>query len=147
MGAIAKSLTHAVEEVIAYAAEGVGQYLKDSRRDFMLRCVGALARKARLVGELIVSEKHLPYADRRQPADLERSVLPEIRALIAGGGVNVEAEVAQLNLSEWPGQEVASAILAILLLPEVKSWPRRIQAIVSLLGQALGNCSRSHKSE
>ena len=33
---------------------------------------------------------------------------------MAGGGVNVEAEVARLDLSEWPGQEVASAILAIL---------------------------------
>ena len=59
MEAIAKSLTHAVAEVIAYATEGVGQYLHKSRRDFMLRCVGALARKARLVSELIVSEKHL----------------------------------------------------------------------------------------
>jgi hypothetical protein len=114
MGAIAKSLTHAVSEVIACAAEGVAQFLRNSRRDFMLRCVGALARKARLVSELIVSEKHLRYADRRQPADLERSVLPEIRALIAGGGVNVEAEVTRLDLSEWPGQEAASAILTLL---------------------------------
>lgn len=114
MGTIAKSLTHAVEEVIAYAAEGVGQFLQNSGRDFMLGCVGTLARKARLVTELIVSEKYLPYADRRQPADLERSVLPAIRALIAGGGVNIEAEVAGLDLSEWPGQAVASAILAIL---------------------------------
>jgi hypothetical protein len=112
--AIAKSLTHRVSEIIASAAEGVGKYLYSSRRDFMLRCVGALARKARLVSERIVSEKHLPYADRRQPADLERSVLPEIRALIAGGVVNAEAEVARLDLSEWPGQEAARAILAIL---------------------------------
>jgi hypothetical protein len=114
MGAIAKSLTHAVEEVIAYAAEGVGQFLQHNHRNFMLTCVGALARKARLAGELIASEKYLRYADRRQPADLERSVLPEVRALIAGGGVNIEDEVARLDLSEWPGQEVASAILAIL---------------------------------
>jgi hypothetical protein len=48
--AIAKSLTHAVSEVIAYAAESVGHYLHSSRRDFMLRCVGALAIKAWLVG-------------------------------------------------------------------------------------------------
>lgn len=114
IGAIAKSLTHAVEEVIAYAAEGVGQYLKHSGRNFMLTCVGALARKARLVSELIASEKHLRYVDRRQPADLVGSVLPEIRALMAGVGVNVETEVAQLDLSEWPGQEAARAILTIL---------------------------------
>jgi hypothetical protein len=114
MGVIAKSLTHAAPQVIAWAAEGVGQFLQNSRRDFMLTCVGALARKACLVSELIVSERHLRYADRRRPADLERSVLPEIRALIAGGGVNVEVEAAGLDLGEWPGQEVASAILAIL---------------------------------
>jgi len=111
---IAKSLTHAVSEVVAYAAEGVGQYLNSSRRNFMVRCVGALARKARLVGELMASEARRPYADRRQPPDLERSVLPEIRALIVGGGVNVEAEVAQFDVSDWPGQEAASAILTIL---------------------------------
>jgi hypothetical protein len=40
--------------------------------------------------------------------------LPEFRALIAGGSVNVEAEVARLDLGEWPGQEVASQILALL---------------------------------
>jgi hypothetical protein len=114
MAATAKSLTHAVPEVIEYAAEGVGQFLQNYRRNFMLTCVGALARKARLVSELILSEKHQRYADRRHPTDLERSVLPEIRALIAGGSVNVEAEVAQLDLSDWPGQEAASAILAIL---------------------------------
>ena len=114
IGAVAKSLTHAVSEVMAYAAEGIGQYLNESRRDFMLRCIGALARKARLVSALIASEKHLRYVDRRQPADLERSVLPETRTLIAGGGVNVGAEVAQLDLSDWPGQEAARAILAIL---------------------------------
>lgn len=103
IGAVAKSLTHAVSEVVAYAAEGIGQYLNESRRDFMLRCVGALARKARLVSELIASEKHLRYVDRRQPADLKRSILPETRALITGGSVNVETEVAQLDLSDWPG--------------------------------------------
>jgi hypothetical protein len=41
--------------------------------------------------------------------------LPEIRALIAAGGVNVETELARLDLRAWPGQEAASAILAILL--------------------------------
>ena len=121
--AIAKSLTHAVSEVIAYAAEGVGQYLHNSRRDFMLRCVGALARKARLVSELIASEKHLPYADRRQPADLERSVLPEIRALIAGGGVNVEAEVARLDLERLAGPRVGSVrSLRSSFIALMKSW-------------------------
>jgi hypothetical protein len=113
IGGIAKSLTHAVSEVVTHAAEGVGQYLHRSRRDFMLGCVGALARKARLVGELIASEKHLPYLERRQPADLEGIVLPETRVLIASGDGNVEEEVAQLDLSDWPGQEAASAILAI----------------------------------
>ena len=61
-----------------------------------------------------MSEKHLPYANQRHPEALKRSVLPEIRALIAGGGLNVQAEVVRLVLSEWPGQEVASAILTIL---------------------------------
>jgi hypothetical protein len=112
--AVAKSLTHAVSDVIANAAEGVGQYLHDTRRDFVLRCVGALARKARLIGELIASEEHLPYLERRRVVDLERSILPEIRSVVAGGGVDVEGEVTQLDLSHWPAQEGASAILAIL---------------------------------
>jgi hypothetical protein len=112
--AIAKSLTHAVSEVVAYAAEGVGQYLHGSRREFMLRCVGALARQARLVGNLIASEEHLPDFERRQSADLKRISLPETRNLIVGGSVSVEAEMAQLDLNDWPGQEAAGAILAVL---------------------------------
>jgi hypothetical protein len=114
LGAMAKSLTHAVSEVIASAVEGLGQYLHNSHRDFMLGCVGALARKARLVTELIVSERHLPYADRRHLPDLERSILPEIRAVMAAGIADVETEIAQLDLSDWPGQETAIPILAIL---------------------------------
>jgi hypothetical protein len=114
LGAVAKSLTHAVSEVIASAAEGVGQYLHNSHRDFILRCVGALARKARLVGELITSERHLPYADRHHPIDLERSVLPEIRALMDAGGADVETEIAQFHLSDGPGQETAIPILVML---------------------------------
>jgi hypothetical protein len=114
IGAVAKSLTHAVLEVVAYAAEGVGQYLYDSHRDFILQCVGALARKARLLSELIASEEHLPALARRQPADFQQIVLPEIRALITSGGVNIESEVAQLDLHHWPGQEVARTILVLL---------------------------------
>lgn len=112
--AIAKSLTHAVSEVVAYAAEGVGQYLHGSHRDFMLGCVGVLARHARLVSELIAFEEHLPAFERRQSADLRRIILPETRNLIIGGSVNVEAEMTQLDLNDWPGQEAARAILAML---------------------------------
>jgi hypothetical protein len=80
----------------------------------MLRCVGALARQARLIGELIASEEHLPNFERRQLADLRRIILPKTRNLIVGGSISVEAEMAQLDLNDWPGQEAAGAILAML---------------------------------
>ena len=49
--AISKAITHAVIEVSEYAAEGIGQHLQGERRQFLLLCVGALAKQARLIKE------------------------------------------------------------------------------------------------
>jgi hypothetical protein len=113
-GALAKALTHSVSEVVAYAADGIGHFLQGNWHDFVMRCVGAVARQARLIAERQAAEKDKPYGERRGGNALIQSVVPEVRACIEGGEVDVEAELTNLNLDGWLGRQAARTILQIL---------------------------------
>ena len=112
--ALAKALTHSVSEVVAYAAEGVGYYLQGDSQDFAMRCVGALARQARLIADHQAKEKAKPFRQRRLGGALMQSVIPEVRACVARGDLDAEDELTKLNLHGWPGRLTARTILRIL---------------------------------
>jgi hypothetical protein len=113
--AIAQAITHASTEVVAYAAEGIGTYLGDSYRDFAIRCVAALAEKARLLHELVASQEKQPYKERQDPEQLVRQVTPQVRAIMVGGGdVSPDDVLLRLDLDGWPAKEVMGPILTIL---------------------------------
>ncbi len=111
---LAKALTHSVQEVVVYAAEGIGRYLQGAWLGFAERCVGAVARQANLIEELQAAQMSRPFDERLRGDELIRSVVPDVRAYIAGDDLDVESELARLDLSDWPGQMAAQTILQIL---------------------------------
>jgi hypothetical protein len=112
--AIAKALTHSVSEVIVCAAAGIGYYLQGAWRDFAMRCVGTLARQARLIGELQAAQKQRRIDQQRSFDELVRTAATNVRECIRGGELDVGREIAQLDLSEWPDQEATLLALRIL---------------------------------
>ena len=59
------ALTHAINEVRAYATIGIGQYLWTIDRELALHCVNALAKQAMLVQHGVVTVSELPEKSRR----------------------------------------------------------------------------------
>ena len=113
-GMLAKALTHNVSEVMDYAAEGIGYYLQGDWHHFAMQCVGAVARQATLITERQTAEGAKPYSERCRGSELIQSTVTEVRASLDGGELDTEAELANLNLDEWPGRLVARTILRIL---------------------------------
>lgn len=123
IGAIARALTHSVSEVVAYAAEGIGYHLQGPWRKFGWRCVGAVARHARLVAALREEQRRTPFESQVYGDELIRRPIRDVRACIESGEFDVEGEVSQLDLASWTGQMSARTILRIL-----GHWPDSDQA-------------------
>ncbi len=110
---VARALTHPVREVVEYAAAGTGHYLRGAWQDFAQLCVGAVAMQARLIDEFRTAREHKPFGGLRAD-ELTRKAVPNVRACIARGNVDVKNELARLDLASWPGQIAAQTILRIL---------------------------------
>ncbi|KYF88440.1 AAA family ATPase [Sorangium cellulosum] len=119
------ALTHAVDEVRAHAAAGIGWHLWPIDRDLALKCVRALAAEAMLVEQAVDAERSRPRKPRapfEKPSDEESRSIDEIKAEAASsirvqffldGGI---AEDADKNLDPTAsfGAEANARILSIL---------------------------------
>ncbi|MER2512256.1 MAG: ATP-binding protein [Nitrosomonas ureae] len=110
---IAKALTHAVSEVVEYAANGIGYYLQGNWRDFSMLCVSALVRQAQLITDLQAKQEGKPYKKQSRGAELIRSVVPDVRTFIEAG-THVDIELSSLNLDKWSDKMCARTMLQIL---------------------------------
>lgn len=108
---IAIALTHASTEVQSYAAEGIGCFLHAKATEFMLKCVGALAIKARMMTEIENKENAKSFDERDDTSDAYRDVALNMRDAIKSEKVDYEKEITQLNFTGWPGQDAAKLIL------------------------------------
>lgn len=112
--AIAKALTHAVEEVVMYAAEGIGAASTGREKAFSESCVGAMAAEARLISDRLAEERAKPYQEQIRAAEILRDVIPAIRAAIVEKNRVPKTELDGLNLNNWPERQAAKRILQIL---------------------------------
>jgi hypothetical protein len=112
--AIAKALTHSVEEVRAYAAEGIGAHSSGVLREFSEHCVGAVACMGRLIAERLEVEDAKPYEERVPVEEILRDVVPAVRTAIVTQSSEPEEDLDRLDLGDWPGSQAAAAILQIL---------------------------------
>ncbi|MGI9575357.1 hypothetical protein ACRYJU_14855 [Alloalcanivorax xenomutans] len=110
---IAKALTHASDEVAAYAAEGIGVFSMGNLRPFSDGCVAAIAAGARLTSERLVEEREKPYEERLRSPELRREVVPTVRAAIINQSCDLATELDGLDLDDWPGKQAAATILQV----------------------------------
>ncbi len=119
------ALSHAVDEVRAHAAAGIGWHLWPIDRDLALKCVRALAAEATLVEQAVDAERsrpRKPCAPSQQPSDegwrsideIEAEAASSIRAqFFVDGGIADDAD-KKLDLTASFGAEANARILSIL---------------------------------
>ncbi len=112
--AIVKALTHAVEEVVVYAAEGIGTASTGEMRAYSEACIAAVAWRARLVSDRLAEERERPFGEQVHAAEILREVVPTVRAAILARDRDPQAELESLDLDDWPGTQAAGIILRIL---------------------------------
>ncbi len=73
------ALTHAINEVRAYATLSIGQHLWTIDQELALQCVNALAKQAMLVQYEVVTDSELSYENRRSIDEIEAKVASIVR--------------------------------------------------------------------
>ncbi|WP_239681316.1 AAA family ATPase [Ectothiorhodospira variabilis] len=111
--AIAKALTHEVEEVSVYAAEGIGKASTGPIRAYSEACIAAIAWQARLISYRLAEERERPFGEQLHPAEIIREVVPLVRAAIVAQNRDPQVELEILNREDWPGTQAARIILQI----------------------------------
>ncbi len=112
--AIAKALTHAVEEVVVYAAEGIGTASTGKMRAYSEACIAAIAWRARLISDRLAEERERPFGEQVHAAEIIREVVPTVRAAIVARDRDPQTELESLDLDDWPGTQAVGMILQIL---------------------------------
>jgi gluconate kinase len=119
LDALGAGLGHAVDQVIAYAAEGVGFFLSARATTVAETCLGALAMRANLLDALVDRERARPFPERTDSRQLERHVAPQVRAAVLRGIADWNREYAALRLDRWYGRHAIPLLFAILsYIPE-----------------------------
>jgi hypothetical protein len=112
--ALVIALTHAVDEVRRYAASGIGRYLWAVDRDWVLRCVNALATEATLIQRMVDTEMSRSHEEHRQLDEVEAEAATLVRQwFFEASGIADDAYQA-MDSTTWFGTEANERILSIL---------------------------------
>ena len=139
---LANAVTHRSEQVVFNASQGIAQFLTVSDQDLMLQCAAAIAMKARLlsehfdpgnmpkaarptnrrgrwsiVRELCSSIARIRYLFRnleRESAPKQLSISEQVRNCLLEGSIDVESEMASIDLKSWHGMVAGRSISEIL---------------------------------
>ena len=110
---LAKAVMHAVEETVAYAMQGVGQFLWTSDRALALTCVQALITNATERHAFVERQRRKPFTEQ-EPEELFHSNLGlRLREFISSCQAADEDQIASLNIAVWPGRTVARYLFGI----------------------------------
>lgn len=112
--AVAKALTHSVEEVVVYASEGVGVASAGDKSRRFDSYMAVIAWQAGVISQRLAEERQQPYDKQRQPGEIVREVLPAARAAIVAAELDPQVELKGLALDDWPGVEAAKIIMTVV---------------------------------
>ena len=111
--ALVISLTHSIDEVKRYAAQGVAEYLWSIDRTLAMRCVQALATEATLIDQARDREAARPFDQRRQIADLSAEAAVAIRQRFWSEGIADDA-YRRLDIRKEFGASANVLVLTML---------------------------------
>lgn len=111
--ALARALTHGINEVAEYAAIGASRHLWIADSELAIRCINSLSCQAVLLQRQLDAEKRKPYQERRPIEALKRDLVTSIRSMIEGVEAVSEQSHAQFNTRGWVGGHTLLRILLI----------------------------------
>lgn len=111
--ALAVGLTHAADEVVDYAVEGISQFLWLADPDLCRTCVGALARAARLLDLRLEEQRRRPFPERTSAHEFERQIAEDVRRDITERKPATEDDV-RLDSGDWYARHVSLRTLVLL---------------------------------
>jgi hypothetical protein len=110
---LAKAVMNAVEETVAYAMEGVGQFLWTSERGLALTCVQALVTDAAERDAFLERQRRQPFTERESEEPFHADLRLRLREFISSREAADEVQIAALNIAVWPGRRVARHLFGI----------------------------------
>lgn len=108
------ALTHAIEEVRHYTAQGIGKYLWGINRELTLRCVNAIAWEAVLIEQGINCEKDRPHNKRREFEEIRMEVATHLRQRFYEHDFIPDDAYQKMDIETLLGAEVNVRILHVL---------------------------------
>jgi len=112
--AAAIAITHAIDEVRSYAADGAAESLWAIDRQLTLRCVDLLKMEASLVRKAHDAESSKPYPDQKHYEGIDAEVAAIVRARFLEPGPLCDADIRAFDPSESIGATAHLRILKIL---------------------------------
>ena len=123
--ALVTALTHSIDEVKRYAAQGVAEHLWSIDRTLAMRCVHALAIEATLVDQARDREAEYPYDQRRQFDDLSAEAATITRQRFWADGISDNA-CQELDIRREFGAR--ANVLILTMLNQVPTDPVAVAA-------------------
>jgi hypothetical protein len=134
--ALGLALSHAADEVVDYAVEGVGAFLWKADRELALMCVAALVRGAEALRAAEEREKAKPFQDRVWGDSTLREARVAVRAAILTREVFREDRLLALDFEDWPGRRALRQLLPLFARHPEEAPARKFFAKMS---QSLAN--------
>ena len=100
---LAKAILHAVDEVVAYAVQGVARFMWRTDRDLALICVQALMMKAVRTEQFHEEQRSRRFNERKSEEDFSIALRAELRQAIVARQPAAEEQLTAIRLSRWPG--------------------------------------------
>ena len=111
--ALAKAITHGVDEVVKYVVEGIAAYLWKSDRSLALTCIHALIIQATDRNRFLNEQRLKLFQERSSQEEFDAALQTRLRSFVEMRKTGHDNAILQLDLMNWPGQQVAAHLFAI----------------------------------
>lgn len=108
------AMAHAVPNVVMHASAGIAHALAADDPELVRGFLGIIVRQATRLAALWAAEKGVPYPQRRDYRALRTIVTREFLNSDADLMPCTEAELAEIDVSEWPGIEAYKVMMPML---------------------------------
>ena len=112
--ALAKAMTHSVDEVVKYLVQGVGAYLWKSDRPLALTCIHTLIMEAVEQNRFWNERRRKPASDAQTEDQFRKNLLTRLREFVENRKTGDDNIILHLDLTHWPGRQVAAHLFAVL---------------------------------
>jgi len=107
-------VTHSVDEVVKYVIQGIGIYLWKTDRSLALTCIHALILKATEQHQFWSERRRQPFGDRPAEDQFAANLQMRLRGFVEKRQSGDDAAILQLDLTNWPGRQIAAHLFTIL---------------------------------